>query len=577
RIVGDDAINRCIVALRNLARGYDPEPFHIETIRGVGYSLVAAPVAGTAVAEAPSVSPAAPGRKRRLGLALAGLTIVGVAAGAVGFLAWRHSTTTAPEPRIALSAFNPLDADPQSEAFAKRLTDEVAGVLNENVAGLAPPEPGQSPARADLRVGGTAEREGDMLRVRAYLEDGRDKVTLWSRRYELPAAEEDALRIQVAVDLSDNLLNAMEPLQQKGLRIDSRALALWLSATGVYRQGRTLGDPRIAARAYDQVVEKAPHFARARGMAAQAYAQASMQTPPAEAAELARHARAEAERALRDDPYTPEGAYDALFYLTRSAVPTDYARAEDIWAHGLTVAPNLTGGHMRRCEFLLDLGRAQAALPDCERAAALRPLGAPWGYRYARALAATGQAEKADEAIAREVRLHPQQWWIRQARFQMKAFSGPPAEAQALLRDAGQPPAFTAEQAQALEAFLRARISQNPADADRAIAQLRALADRHAIGREYLFKALVVLGRLDEAFGAAAPRAIDLGSAQGWLFEPGMEPAQRDPRFWDLAARLGLIRYWRLRGVWPDFCQSPDLGFDCATRAAQAAQRAGVS
>jgi hypothetical protein len=66
-----------------------------------------------------------------------------------------------------------------------------------------------------------------------------------------------------------------------------------------------------------------------------------------------------------------------------------------------------------------------------------------------------------------------------------------------------------------------------------------------------------------------APEAVNLGSSQGWLFEPGMQPAQRDPRFWTLAARLGLIRYWRIRGVWPDFCQEPSLGFDCATRAAQ--------
>lgn len=41
RIVGDDAINRCIGALRNLGRSLDPQPFSIETFPRIGYSLTA--------------------------------------------------------------------------------------------------------------------------------------------------------------------------------------------------------------------------------------------------------------------------------------------------------------------------------------------------------------------------------------------------------------------------------------------------------------------------------------------------------------------------------------------------------
>ena len=40
RIVGDDALNRCIVALRHLAKQFAPEPYSIETVARVGYSLV---------------------------------------------------------------------------------------------------------------------------------------------------------------------------------------------------------------------------------------------------------------------------------------------------------------------------------------------------------------------------------------------------------------------------------------------------------------------------------------------------------------------------------------------------------
>lgn len=571
RIVTDNAISRALAELRGIARQFEPPPFVLHTIPKVGFRLEAAiadhPPApekrdGTTdmpPGKRPSVRH--PSQKKIIAGAVA---LVVVLAGTLSWI-WLRPAAVAREPRIALAAFEPLATDAETGAFAKRLTDEVAGVLNENIAGLAPPSPDASSKDADLKVGGSAQREGEQLHVRAFLEDGRTKVTLWSRQYDRPAGEEELLRTQVAVDLSDNLLNAMEPLQQKGLKIDSRALALWLSATGTYRQGRTLVDPRVQAHAYEQVVERAPDFAQARGMMAQGLALATLRVPPDEKADLRRRARAEAEKAIRTDPITAEGAYDALFWLARGEAPTDIAKAEDVWTQGLSRSPNLTGGRMRRCELLMDVGRAKAGLPDCERAAALRPLGAPWGYRYARALDMTGQTEKADQAILREIRLHPQHWWIRQFHFQMKAFSAAPAEALALLRDPTQPPAFSREEAEALEAFLQARASGTAADADGALARLRAVIERGGLNQSYLVKAMVALGRLDEAFATATPAANELGPR--WLFDPGMEAVQRDPRFWPLAAKIGLIRYWRTRGVWPDFCNQ--AGVDCAMQAAR--------
>jgi DNA-binding winged helix-turn-helix (wHTH) protein len=40
RIVGDDALNRCILALRHAAEHFTPRPFEIETVPRVGHRLV---------------------------------------------------------------------------------------------------------------------------------------------------------------------------------------------------------------------------------------------------------------------------------------------------------------------------------------------------------------------------------------------------------------------------------------------------------------------------------------------------------------------------------------------------------
>ena len=42
RIVGDDALNRCVLALRHVAQEISPQPFVIETVPRVGHRLVVA-------------------------------------------------------------------------------------------------------------------------------------------------------------------------------------------------------------------------------------------------------------------------------------------------------------------------------------------------------------------------------------------------------------------------------------------------------------------------------------------------------------------------------------------------------
>ena len=55
------------------------------------------------------------------------------------------------------------------------------------------------------------------------------------------------------------------------------------------------------------------------------------------------------------------------------------------------------------------------------------------------------------------------------------------------------------------------------------------------------------------------------------FFRPSFAALRRDRRFMKIAGRYGLTDYWRESGKWPDFCDEPDLPYDCKAEAAKLA------
>lgn len=123
-------------------------------------------------------------------------------------------------------------------------------------------------------------------------------------------------------------------------------------------------------------------------------------------------------------------------------------------------------------------------------------------------------------------------------------------------------------------AYLQAGKTHSPAD----LAKARALllpqpGDDH--GALYLrFLGLANLGFVDDAFATADRWQAIIGKDYpAILFWPQTASMRRDPRFMQLAARLGLIDFWRASGHWPDFCAQPGLPYDCKTEADKAEPR----
>jgi DNA-binding winged helix-turn-helix (wHTH) protein/TolB-like protein len=570
RIVGEDAITRALAQLRKLARSVGG--FEIETVPRVGVRLV------ERGSDAGSGRPAV----RRWAV----FAVVAVLLAFGGLAVWissRTLTLSPAEPRIAVSPFRPLSNDPVSLAFAADLSEQVASLLAQTTSGLAVRSGAPEDGSADLLLGGTIAREGDLWRVRAHLADRRSRLTLWATQYERRMGETALLSDAVAAGLTDMAHVVLETTKQPGLKLDPRTLGLYVAAADAMTTPRNEAYPR-PLRLFEQVVEREPQFASARATLALNLVNASRNAPPAERAKLQRRARAEAARAIRTYPPTGGLAHDSLYVLSRLNAPTDLVAAEELVLKGMAMAPENAFLSMRECRFLVEVGRARDAIPYCERATTLRPLSPPVDYTYAYALLAAGDTPRAEEQIERALRFHPGHLQTLRLEFEMAAFGRDHDSALRLLESRRQPPvSWRPEVVEALALFLHARKSGKPADGDRAMAALWKAARGSDMDFRHLVFAAAQLGRPDDAFRAldefgvvAPPMSVGIGPAV--LMDPSAAPLRRDPRFWRAAAKGGYLNHWLARDRWPDFCREPDLPFDCrkqAERAGQAARMTG--
>jgi hypothetical protein len=510
----------------------------------------------------------APRRRRRVWevAVLAALVMLALAAGA--WWALRPAATSYSEPRLVVRPFRTAGGLP---GVAAAVAEQIQGVLTANVPGLLLSDAATGDATpANLAIGGSVTRDGDRWRVSAQIEDVRSKTVVWTRQFDRPASGQGALAEEVAASIADAIGSIMDAGLQKGLRLDPQTLALFVKASEASKNPSP-DEPGLSRQLLEQLLARQPNMAGAYGSLALRLVAESRGDSPAQAAATGRQARAAARRAIQIDASASGGAYDALFFLTRLEAPRDLARAEAWLLEGLRRTTDSFPVPMRECQFLSQVGRAQDALAYCERAAGMRPLAAPPSHFYANALYSAGSLELASRAVELAARRHPTQYAIRRTRFELAAFSGDPDRARALMYDPETAPFWRTRQVEGLDAFLRARKSGATADAVRAIGLLRGAADPKGVDHRYPIMAASALGRVDEAFDMARAHPCQIASSPGpgCLFEPATAAMRRDPRFMELAAQAGLVRYWRTSGQWPDFCADRTLPYDCKTEAAK--------
>ena len=398
RTVGDDALNRCILALRHAAQQFTPEPFSIDTVPRIGHRLI----------ERPSRMP--PLRLRR------GARMAAIAASLVPVMAlvgvWQIGPTLwagrqgpasiAVLPFQSLSAGEPYFAQGISEEILGQLAREpqfrVAGSTSSRQLGTSGDV--REAARrlnVDYVVEGSVRRQGDEVRVNAALVRARDGMRLWSDTYD--GQLDDVLRIQAAIgqsvanglrrSLTHSPANVAPPL-------NGRAYALYLNARGLLQSGiPTAGqDALLLLR---QAIRIQPNYAPAWSSYADALELDARTGGDDAMVAIVPEARRAVQRALQLDPNLAE-AHAAYAEVVGEDSPEGIAHLR----RAAMLSPRTSEGMMWQGAALHASGEFTPAYAAFRQAHALDPLSSGPTKTIVDGYALVGNRPAAEAAISED-------------------------------------------------------------------------------------------------------------------------------------------------------------------------------
>ena len=550
RIVGDDSVNRCVLALRNLAREFTPAPFAIETVPRVGHSLVEN--------GKPDASERSPTRRGQRALLISGLAII---LAAIGVVVARSAPWSWAKPRASTLLVTASADDAASQALARDVWARLGNFQPIHFSALRVVDSERVASSPDLilQLGPVADHRSAGANL--ILTTGVARAILWSRDVEQPSARPDDLRQQIAVTAA-LLLDCADEAMASPDRLNEQTLKAYLGACVGAADPK--GDSEKVAQTLQQVVASAPHFGVAWGKLL--YAELGIFDSPAftegQVLRLKRHIA----EARRIDPDMPETLIAEAFLRP----DRDFAAKGRLLKMAVARNPNSAPAHVQYARFLGKVGRLDQAVLESRQAARLDPLSPEMRDAYITDLAVAGRLDAARAALTESERLWPGGGTMLDSRYRFNLRFGDPREALRMLRFGEVDYPGASIQA----SFLQARIDPSPKNVNRAIAQVRIIMRSYPDAIDGPLQTLAQFGRKDELFDLLLKRPhVDQSDLiSGVIFRPAFREVQRDPRFIQVAANLGLLKYWRTADEWPDFCFQPDLPYDCKAEAAKIAR-----
>lgn len=324
-----------------------------------------------------------------------------------------------------------------------------------------------------------------------------------------------------------------------------------------------------AASFFEKAAAARPDDATALGLLAYALGVMVEDQPAEVSGKTAQAAERAARAALRINPEEPN-ALVARAILESDSL--DWFSREERYLRVLAIDPANTFAMRHLGQLLHGVGRCRDSYAINERAIAIEPLSPILQLRKAMRLWVLGRIADADRVSNRALDLWPRHRLLRMARLMIYAFSGRPQAAMAMVEDEeANPNLLSPGAASVWRASLVALASPTPATIAAAREANVAGSKRTPAIAAWAILALSALGEVDAAFDVANGFLLGRGSlivrpkaesrlglsGPGWrntygLFTPPTAAMRLDPRFRGLSEGLGLVEYWRRRGIGPD-------------------------
>lgn len=387
-------------------------------------------------------------------------------------------------------------------------------------------------------VTGRITETGGHFRITAELVNGADGTELWGAQYNAAMADLAGTQTEISQRIAEQVGSRLSPAERSRLARGASANpeAYGLLLRGRYNMGLYTPDSRKkAVDYYEQALAIDPGFALANAELASAYRILSGSGLQA-GAEAMPKAEAAARRALAADGSLAEG-HAALADIEKDE--WKFAEAEREYRRALDLNPNLVAAHEGLAINLSVLGRYDAAIQEAQRAVELDPVGLEAAIDTAAVYYNARRFDGALDALRRAAHLDPAapspQSWIGIVHGGKGQFPEAIAAYEESMR-LGDHTAAT----QCYYAYALARSGRRE--------QARQILQRLKESAEFVPSSSLAivytgLGENDRAIQLLqASYAAKDPLLQYILVEAHFEPIRNDPRFQDLAIKIGLPR-----------------------------------
>ena len=480
-------------------------------------------------------------------LQVSAIAIVLVGAVAVGL--WRFSGRYSSVPVVSVV---PADSSPSDQALARDLFVKLGSIWSVRTEAVRLSDEGGGHPSFIMQAAGNS----------VALLSGNDRSLLWSKDFDAEGTNRTGLEQSMAYT-TGKVLDCALQADAVHTRLDEQTLKSFLNGCSQFADDYHF-EPAAVVPILSQVVAKAPRFepawrkllladtlvARNEQMFEDRFAPGRLGQDIAAARKL--------------NPNMPE-----IYVAETEMLPLNaYAKRLELLDRAARLDPNNADVLISRAVHLDAVGRINDEFEDANRAVDIDPLSASLRSILIYGLANAGKLPAAEQQLRSAEELWPGAPTIQDAVLRVNMLYGDPRRALEILNSDTK---RRQDISPTVEAYLAARLDSSPANVQRAI---DAASGPHLTNSTALALLIQMLGqfhRESEIYDLLlAPRwASSLGGMSQIYFRTTLHGFRQDPRFMQVAARAGLIDYWRKSGKWPDFCFEPDLPYDCKKEAAK--------